>query len=567
MEDEPEDRPDLSSLPQPASPEEPTITPDLTSPATPPSVTPAPPPINSVNSAAKKGGHKAKLIMLVVLLLVVIGAAVGYKVHSDNQQTSSGKKDIPYMTYGYVDSGDITPNYPTETADSSDTIFLDSQLFEGLVRYQDEIKITPALATSWSNPNTTTWIFNLRHGVTFHSGRIMTAADVKSSLDYAVKNQNADDGATALLLADDINKVTVINPYQVKITTNGPDAVLLNQLAASLYIVDSKARLGSPNAGTGPYIVKPGSIKPNATTLDLVAFNNYWGGHVYTRAVHIQEISTDNQLVADTAAGKFDLAGDFDNQQLATIKAKVNYYQPVVIPDLGVKYLELNVEKPASPLYALAARQAAAYALDVPSIIKAAGLNGTLVNQVIPQILPGYDPAIKNTPYDPAKAKQLLTGVPNASAPITLCYSSGDDIQVAEVSKELDAVGFNVKASNISDFSTFVNMIVAGQCDMYYLSYDTSTLDGLDMINNTVAGTQNYTNPELTTLINQASSTNDPATRIAVLQKMEQLVASDVPTIALFTQARTYTLTKPYVLNNSLPAVDTDVYFYQVYQK
>src|ERR1700677_5028061 len=98
----------------------------------------------------------------------------------------------------------------------------------------------------------------------------MTAADVKYSLDYASANQNAEQGSTTLSLASGINKVSVINPYQIKITTNGPDAVLLNQLAW-LYIVDSKAKLGNPNAGTGPYSVKPGSANPKATTIDLIA--------------------------------------------------------------------------------------------------------------------------------------------------------------------------------------------------------------------------------------------------------------------------------------------------------
>ena len=515
------------------------------------------------------GGHKTKLIIGVVLVLAVAAAVAGYMAWAGNKPSASSvKKDIPYLTYGFVDSSDITPTYPVNTINSADVIQVDAQMFEGLVRYQDQIKIAPALATSWSNPDNTTWVFNLRHGIKFHSGRTMTAADVKYSLDYAIANQNEDNSSTILAQASNINQVTVVNPYQVKITTDGPDAVLLNQLAY-LYIVDSKAKLGDSNAGTGPYIVKPGSIKPNATTLDLVAFNGYWGGHVYTRTVHFQEEPTVDKLVTGTSEGKFDLtgSGSFTDQQLATIKAKVKYYRPIVIADMGVSYVTLNLEKPGSPLQSVAARQAATYALNIPAILKAGGLTGTRANQVIPSTLPGYDPSIKNTSYDPAKARQLLATVPNASAPLTLYYSAGDEGQVGEIAKELDAVGFNVKATAVGDFNAFLGQLTSGKGDMFYLSYDTNTLDGLDMVNNVVANTPNYTSPELTALINQASSTIDPATRIAVLQKIEQLVAKDVPTVALFTQTRTYTLTKPYVVNVSLPGgTDSGTYLYQVYQ-
>jgi ABC-type transport system substrate-binding protein len=157
--------------------------------------------------------------------------------------------------------------------------------------------------------------------------------------------------------------------------------------------------------------------------------------------------------------------------------------------------------------------------------------------------------------------------VPNAAAPITMYYPGGDEGEATEMATELNAVGFNVKAIEVNDFNTFLSQVADGQGDIFFLAYTTDTLDGLDMINNTVAGTQNYTSTELNTLISQAGSTLDPTTRIATLQKLEQLVATDIPTIALYTQVRTYVLTKPYVVNVSLPSTFTGTYFYQVYQR
>ena len=71
----------------------------------------------------------------------------------------------------------------------------------------------------------------------------------------------------------------------------------------------------------------------------------------------------------------------------------------------------------------------------------------------------------------------------NVATPITLVYPTGDEGQVGAIAKQLDAVGFNVKLSGIADFGTLINMMIAGQGDMFYLGYSSSTLDGLDMIN------------------------------------------------------------------------------------
>jgi peptide/nickel transport system substrate-binding protein len=558
-------QPEVPSIPAP-TPE--TTAPDTSqNPETPSSDTQAvPPSMSSGSDSSKKGKSKLWLILLVLVVLAVAAAAIIYSTKPAKQQTAAVKKDVPYLTYGFSDTGDITPDYPTESADTVNTILIDSQLFEGLVRYQDQTKVVPDLATSWSNPDDSTWVFNLRHNVKFHSGRTMTATDVKYSLDYAVAHQNDNQGATDLYLASTIKQIDVVSPYQVKITTNGTDPVLLNRLA-ELYIIDSKAKLGDPNGGTGPYVVKATTGKPSTTTLDLTATNNYWGGHVYTRAVHIQEEPTVDQLATDTASGKFDISGNYDATQLASIKAKVANYQPINVSDLGTHYLELNTEKASSPLHTLAARQAVTYALDIPAILKASGITGSQASQLIPPALPGYDPTIKNVPYNPTKAKELLAGIPNLTAPLNLYYPTGDESQIGEITKELDAVGFNVKATGVGDLGALVNQITTGQGDMFFLGYSSNTLDGLDIVSTVVAGTQNYSSADLTSLISQAGSIIDPSARIAILQKIEQLVAKDIPTVPLYSQTQTYLLTKPYTVAVDLPAIGAGTYFWQVYQK
>ncbi len=538
---------------QPDPQQEPPIVPD-TVPTTPPSTSTGP---------ARSTGRKIKLIIFISLIVLVLAMISGYLVRSSKRQTVIVKKDISYLTYGFRDSGNLTPLYPTQTVDTNNGNLIAAQMFEGLVKYEKQTKIVPLLATSWSNPNNTTWIFDLRHGVKFHSGRIMTADDVKYSLDYAVAHQGNNNRNTNLALASTIKQVEVVNPYQIKITTDGPDPVLLNRLTF-LYILDSKATLGDPNAGTGPYIVKTVNTDPSVTFLNLAAFDGYWGGHVYTRSVHIEAVGDDDQLVAGIINGRFDIAGDLGTKEHV---AKIKNSQLISVPDLGVTYLQLNLEKAGSPLQSLAARQAAAYALDIPAILKAGGgISGAQVNQLIPPAIPGHDPSIRNIPYDPAKAKQLLSTVPNAAAPLVLSYAgsgSGD----TEITKQLNAVGFNIKPVKTDGFDAFVNKLIAGEGDIFWLSYTTNTLDGLDIMNNTVSGTANYSSDEIARLTEQASSTIDPTARIAILQEMEQYIDKNVPTIPLYSKTRNIVLVKPYHVEIDLPSTGIGVYFWKVYQK
>jgi len=390
----------------------------------------------------------------------------------------------------------------------------------------------------------------------------MTAQDVKYTLDYAVAHQNANNGYSAFyFVANDIKQVTVDNTYQVTVTTNTPDAVLLNQLGL-IGIVDSKATLGDYNAGTGPYIVKPGTT-PTSSSIDLTAFNGYWGGHVYTREVKINLYSDTDKLTADAAAGKYDLSGGYDNSQLAKIK----HSQTVNVDYQGVQYLALNTNRSGSPLQSLAARQALSYALNVPAIINASGFSAQQASQIVPLILPGHNPAIHDATYDPAKAKQLLANVPNLSSPLVFAYPEGLGNVGEEVVKDLTAVGFNVKPMLVSDFGTFITAANAGQYDLFTAGDTSATVDGLDVLTDLLTNNKNYDNPQIDSLIAQAGGTLNASDRINDMQQIATIVNDEKPIVPLYTENQVFVLTKPYVVTPNMPDLETSSYFWQVYQK
>ena len=498
-------------------------------------------------------------LLLIILLAAAAGAAYHYTRPTKSSSTTAVNKDIPVLKVGVVDA--LTDTYPLGSNATTTMAEVNSQLFEGLVRYQQLTKIAPQLATSWTNPDNTTWVFNLQHGVYFHSGRLLTAQDVKYSLDYAVAHDNDSNASASLSEANTIKEVDVVNNNQVKVVTTAPDPTLLNRLT-TLFIFDSKAKLGDPNAGTGPYTVKPNTT-PSATSIDLTAASRYWGGHIYTKEVDINSDTNIDNLSQATAKGQFDLAGDFSTAQLAKIPGA----RDISVDDFGVTFLGLNTLKTTSPLSTLAGRQAATYALDIPTILKAASLSGKATGQLIPATILGHDPSIKNPAYDPAKAKALLATVKNAAAPLTLSFPAGDESQVNEIAKELNAVGFNVKVSSQPDVGSLVDVAFAGKTDIFYLTYTSNILDGLDIIQNVVtAAASDYNSTQVNNLADQASATFDSTARIKLLQQIGQQVAKDIPDVPLYTLTRHYALTKPYQLQVDIPSANVGAYFWQTHR-
>ncbi len=229
---------------------------------------------------------KISLLVVGILLLVGGGVLAFMKNREHVAPTAPVAQDITQLKVGLVE-GPLDRFYPDGPL-STGNFTLDRQVFEGLVRYDQQAKIIPLLATGWTNPSDDTWVFQLRHGVKFHTGRTMTASDVKASL-------LARDNGFTQAYGTTIKKVDVVDDYTIKITTDGPDPILLNRLSL-LFIFDASSKVkNSPSDGTGPYELKTGT-KPTADAIDLTAFADYWGGHAYTRELDFRVLPTEAKM-------------------------------------------------------------------------------------------------------------------------------------------------------------------------------------------------------------------------------------------------------------------------------
>lgn len=524
---------------------------------------PLPPASPNPQPGTHKRGPKLWLVLLLVVVIAAASAAAAIFIAKSGDTdkdatTTSTKKDIAHLRYALPD-GDLSQMYPS--GNTATSVQVNSQIFEGLVRYNQQTRIEPLLATDWSNSDTSTWTFNLRKDVKFHNGKSMTAKDVKYSLDYALAHQ--EDENTNLFLAGSIKEVDAVSDYQVKITTDGPDPILLNRLAY-LYIIDSEAEVGDPASGTGPYTVKTGTT-PTETNIELTAVPNYYGGHIYTKAVSVTIVPSSDQMITDINDGKFDLAGSLEPDELAKLKS----YEPIEGQNFSIGFIGLNTTRANSPLSTKEGRQAVAYALDTPKILKAGNLGGEPTGQLVPPKIPGYDSSIQATPYDPAKAKELLAKIPNATMPLTLSYGGGDDnkAHMTEIANELKAVGFNINLVEQPDLDALITKAFGGEIDMFYIVYDSPTLDGYDVFSSILQGNQIYNNDKVNSQIDETTSILEPSERLSLLKKISKEVADEKPVVPLYVPTDVFALKKPYFIQTDIPGGQAGVYFWQTYQK
>jgi peptide/nickel transport system substrate-binding protein len=118
----------------------------------------------------------------------------------------------------------LDPHYSTSASDVN--VFFN--LYDNLVLRDENLNLTPGLATSWKMIDDKTWQFKLRDGVVFHNGDRFSAEDVQFSLERAI----AENPRTSVFAAlNTIERVDILDPSTVNIVTRHADPLLPTRLS------------------------------------------------------------------------------------------------------------------------------------------------------------------------------------------------------------------------------------------------------------------------------------------------------------------------------------------------
>ena len=467
------------------------------------------------------------------------------------------------------DSGPITLDPATAADFSSYTCIV--HIFSGLVRLDHELEIVPDIAESWEkSPDGKTYIFQLRQGVRFHSGREVKAADFKYSWERACHPDTGSNtavtylgdiiGARDMLAGEtgELSGVEVIDDYTLRVTIDAPRAYFLNKLAyPTAFVVDgANVEFGhgwwrEPD-GTGPFKLKewdPGEL------LILERNEAYYGDPAGVEQV-VYHLA--GPPMAMYELGYIDVApvyGDYIYQ--ARDETSPFYPQLAITPELSLHYIGFNTAEP--PFDDVNIRHAFSHAVDKERIGKLTLRDMVSeANGMLPPGMPGYDEALEGLDYDVEKARELIaasrygdvSNLPSVVVTVTGYGNYIPDYLGAIIQQWQENLGVEVSVRQLEP-EDFIYNLKREKDEMFIVGWIADYPDPhnfLDILFYT--GTENnafeYSNPGLDALLDQAAVEQDEAVRLNMYRQAEQLIVADAPCLPLW-HGTNHILMKPYV--------------------
>jgi peptide/nickel transport system substrate-binding protein len=450
-------------------------------------------------------------------------------------------------------SGDATANRTLTVAVAADprSLFANSstaqqeiniseQITEKLVEFNAEgSDFEGRLATAWKQQSPTTVRLTLRPNVKFSNGEAFTAQSAKKSIE-TMKAAAAYKSFTSV-----IDHADVVDDHTLDVVSAQPTGLIMMALAMGSfqYPLDywnkvGESGFGTAPMGTGPYMLDHWT---KGVEVALKANPGYWGQQPGAANVLFKVIPDKSGQVAALQSGQVNFIYDVEIGSVSTLQGDKSL-KVVTRPSNRLYYMTLS-GLTDTPLKDPAVRRALQSAVDVKSIIdnQLGGLGTPLNGQLLAPNYFGYDPSVKATPYDPAKAKQLLAeaGYPNGFK-VTFKYPSGRYAQDKEVGQALAAqlalVGVQ-SDQQVLESGTFLTQLVNLQLNDMFFSGSLPPPDAHMMYQQFAQGAPYLyysDHAKVDALVAKDAVTADPTQRKQIISDITKVFQEDPPFIPMY---------------------------------
>lgn len=463
---------------------------------------------------------KAFLLMMVLVLASFSVFAMG---SSDSEATASddGYKDTITIALG-ADVTSFDPHVGKETP----AVAVTNHIFDTLVSVDPVTdEVVPQIAESWDILSDTEYRFHIRQGIKFHNGEDLTAEDVKYSLDRAIANP------AVSYIVDFIDEVIVEDDYTVLVKLDAPYAPALRNLSVPFaaivpmdYTSANEDILRTAPVGSGPYKFQEWSQNDHTT---LVANEDYYAGAPATKTLVFRVVPEAAQRTIALETGEVDIAYD----PLTADKQRIEENEDLVLysaPSLTCYYLSMNMKK--APFDNQLVRQAISHAIDRQLIVDTLymGAGQAADDLVAPAVFGYYGCGVDE--YDPELSKQLLAeaGYPDGFSCTIWVNNNQERVEVCQVIQAmLSEVGIQCQLE-VMEFGTFISRTTAGEHDMAYFGWVTSTKDAdytyYSLEHSTqqgAAGNRTFlADPEVDRLVEIGRSSTDESVRLEAYKEL-----------------------------------------------
>ncbi|ELK8510648.1 ABC transporter substrate-binding protein [Vibrio vulnificus] len=444
---------------------------------------------------------------------------------------------------------------------SGGTLQMSHMVFDPLVRYTQKLDFEPRLAEKWERVNDTTYRFQLRKGVKFHSGNELTADDVVWTFD------RLKDSPDFKAIFEPYEKMVKVDDYTVELVSKGAYPLVL-QTATYIFPMDSKFYSGttadgkdkaevvkhgnsfaSTNvSGTGPFIV---TSREQGVKVEFERFKDYWDkeskGNV--DKLTLVPIKEDATRVAALLSGGVDMIAPVapnDHQRVKDAKG----IELVTLPGTRIITFQMN-QNSHEALKDVRVRQAIVHAINNEGIVdKIMKGFATAAGQQGPEGYAGYNAELVPR-FDLKKAKELMKEAGYEKGfTLTMIAPNNryvNDAKVAQAaSAMLSKIGIKVDLKTMPKAQYWPEFDKCA-ADMLMIGWHSDTEDSanfsefLTMTRNEETGRGqyncgHYSNPEVDKLVEAANVETDPTKRAAMLQKVEATLYNEAAFVPLHWQ-------------------------------
>jgi microcin C transport system substrate-binding protein len=511
----------------------------------------------------------------VVLAAVVALSALALPVHSFAKDGDAPTQPIgnPKAPQG----GTFTMNLPAEPATLNPITGTDGYLIEDIEPYVlDTLLERDPNTYGWNanlaekldiSPDGKTFTFTIRKEAKFHDGKPVTAEDVKFSFDVVFDPKY--NAASLRPYFEGIEKAEIVDPLTVRFTAKSKYFGNLETLADTMRIIpkhfygnaDEGKKKNKTIMGSGPYKLEK---YDQGQSIMLVRNKDWWGnkvdfkkGQYNFQNIRFRFIKDENIEIESLKKGDIDFMG----------LGPEAYMKKTEGPEWGKSVLKVKTENsgPKGFMYVgwnlkndlfkdRDVRTAMAYLTNRDEMIKKFRYNMSM-----PATGPWYlqseyaDPKVKPIPYDPKKARELLTKagwtdsdkngvldkVVNGKKQefhFTLIYGSEDfkkywelyqsDLKQAGIIMDLQQLDWNalLKAVDEKKFDAAALAWGGGSVDLdpkQIWHSESAGKDGSNFVS--------YKVPEVDKLIDEAREELDKKKRIVLMRKIYGTIAADMP--------------------------------------
>ena len=436
--------------------------------------------------------------------------------------------------------------------DASDTLSQNvaKSFYEGLFGFDKDMKLVNVLAESYDvSKDGLEYTIKLKQGIKFSDGEPFNAAAVKANFDRVTNPENH---LTRYQLYRNIESVEVVDDATVKFHLKEAFSAFINQLAHPSGVMIcpktlalSKKEVAFNPCGTGPYVLE----KYNPAEYLVVKKNpSYWQkGLPKLDSISFRPVLEDATRVAMLRTGEAQFVDVVPPEHVERLKETPNIVVDAA-PSIVQRQIYLNNTK--KPFNDLRVRQALNYGLDKHAMVQVLykGFSAPATG-VAPEGI-DYAKQFGEWPYDPKKAKELLTaaGYPNGfTATLWAASNSSANQKMLQFLQQQYArigVKLQVRALEAGQRVTLVQSVgpEKSTSQMFCWGWSASTGE-LDWVLRPLLATSSfppansnyayYSNPKLDSLLTAALKTTDRAEKTKIYDEAQELIWKDAPWVFL----------------------------------